>query len=145
MSLQATFKKFSSLEHNHPKVNSASMVRWWESFLYLPNSKAAPRRSYLCKIFEVAQRYWMFVGAIERLCNVIHGIKTFLNILHNLKILCHLWVVLRNIPSVLLFHFSFLCLSIDMRTKCEERAIVTECIELYKSLPAIWNVSALAV
>ena len=53
-----------------------------------------------------------FVGTIERLCNVIDGIKTFLNILHNLEILCRLWVVLRNIPSIILFRFSFLCLSI---------------------------------
>ena len=29
-------------------------------------------------IFEVAQRYWTFVGTIERVCNVIDGIKTFL-------------------------------------------------------------------
>ena len=72
---------------------------------------------YFCTIFEVAQRYWKFVGMIERLCNVIDGIKTFLNILHNLEILCHLWVVLRNILSVILFRFSFLCLSIDYENK----------------------------
>ena len=29
-----------------------------------------------------------------------------------------------------------------MSTKSEGRAFVIECIELYKSLPAIWNVSA---
>ena len=32
---------------------------------------------YFCTIFKVAQRYWTFVGTIERLCNVIDGIKTF--------------------------------------------------------------------
>ena len=48
--------------------------------------------------------------------------------LHNLKILCCLWVVLCNIPSILLLRFSFFCLSIDMSTKCEERAFVIECI-----------------
>ena len=33
---------------------------------------------YFCIIFEVAQCYWMFVGMIGRLYNVIDGIKTFL-------------------------------------------------------------------
>ena len=61
---------------------------------------------YFCTIFEVVQWYWTFVGTIEWLCNVIDGIKTFWNILRNLEILCRLWVVLRNILSVLLFHFS---------------------------------------
>ena len=29
-----------------------------------------------------------------------------------------------------------------LSTKCEERAFVIECIDLYKFLPTIWNVSA---
>ena len=58
---------------------------------------------YFCTIFEIAQWHWTFVGTIERLCNIIDDIKTFWNILRNLKILCRLWVVLCNIPSILLF------------------------------------------
>ena len=40
--------------------------------------KRALNGQYFCTIFEVAQRYWTFVGTIERLCNVIDGIKNFL-------------------------------------------------------------------
>ena len=59
----------------------------------------------------------MFIGKIVRLHNIIDSIKTFLNILRNLQIMCRLWVVLRNILSVLLFSFSFLCLSVDYENK----------------------------
>ena len=90
---------------------------------------------YFCTIFEVAQWYWTFVGTIESLCNVIDSIKTFWNILRNLKILCRLWVVLRNIPSILLFRFSFLCLLIDYENKMWRKGIfllnVYNCINPY--------------
>ena len=86
---------------------------------------------YFCTIFEVAQWYWTFVGTIERLCNVMDGIKTFWNMLRNLKILCRLWVVLRNIPSILLFRFSFFCLSIDYEFKMWRKSI---CYWIYRTV-----------
>ena len=42
----------------------------------------------------------------------------------------NLWIVLRNIPSVLLFRFSLAFAFQQTSTKCEERAFVIECIEL---------------
>ena len=86
---------------------------------------------YFCTIFEVAQWYWTFVGTIERLCNVIDSIKTFLNILRNLEILCRLWVVLHNILSVLLFRFSFLCLPIDYENKMWRNSV---CYWIYRTV-----------
>ena len=99
---------------------------WWWLILKRPLDG-----QYFCTIFEVAQWYWTFVGTIERLCNVIEGIKTFWNILLNLEILCRLWVVFRNILSVLLFRFSFLCLSIDYENKMWRKSI---CYWMYRTV-----------
>ena len=99
-------------------------VRWCHVLILLVELvKGHLDGQYFCTIFEVAQWYWTFVGTIERLCNVTDCIKTFWNILRNLEILCRLWVVLRNILSVLLFSFSFLCLSIDYEHKMWRKSI----------------------
>ena len=86
--------------------------------LLMPNSfvinlKRPLDGQYFCTIFEVEQWYWTFVGMIERLCNVIDGIKTFWNKLCKLKILYCLWVVLHNIPYHQFFCFVFHSLSFN--------------------------------
>ena len=98
---------------------------------HAPRLKRPLDGQYFCTIFEVAQWYWTFVGTIERLCNIIDGIKTFWNILRNLKILCRLWVVLRNIPSILLFRFSLFCPSIDYEYKMWRKSI---CYWMYRTV-----------
>ena len=94
------------------------------------NPSSASSTSQALNLRHLASRPW-FIGKSGRLCNIIDGIKTFWNILHNLEILCRLWVVFRNILSVLLFRFSFLCLSIDYEYKMWRKSI---CYWMYRTV-----------
>jgi hypothetical protein len=83
---------------------------------------------------------------IERLCNILSESKRFDFYCAIWKILHRLWAALRNIASISLEtscseHLRE-CMIMATTAKEDQRKFILECIEVYHSLPALWNVKS---